>query len=301
MISEKKEFRSNGKLLLSGEYLVLDGAQALAIPTKYGQSLKVESAVNNLNWKSYTNEGDLWLDIVFDNELNIIEASDVEAAKRLKDILYVARLLNPAFVEELKNKEVKTYLEFPGDWGLGSSSTLINNIAQWANIDPFELQQNSFPGSGYDIACAFNNTPILYSIVERQPAFITQHFYPSFYDKIFFVHLNKKQNSRDAIKSYKEKTIDKSMIETVSEISQKMAVADDVKDFKTLMAKHENLLSEVLGIRTVKSELFPDFFGSVKSLGAWGGDFVMAVGEGVEEYFKNKGYKTVIPFEDMIL
>jgi len=33
---------SNGKLLLTGEYLVLEGATALAVPTKFGQDLKVE-------------------------------------------------------------------------------------------------------------------------------------------------------------------------------------------------------------------------------------------------------------------
>ncbi len=35
-------FRSNGKLLLTAEYLVLDGARAIALPTKLGQSLTVE-------------------------------------------------------------------------------------------------------------------------------------------------------------------------------------------------------------------------------------------------------------------
>lgn len=35
-------FKSNGKLLLTGEYLVLDGAVALALPTKMGQIMTVE-------------------------------------------------------------------------------------------------------------------------------------------------------------------------------------------------------------------------------------------------------------------
>ena len=34
----KKDFYSNGKLLLTSEYVVLDGAIALAIPTRLGQS-----------------------------------------------------------------------------------------------------------------------------------------------------------------------------------------------------------------------------------------------------------------------
>ena len=35
----KKSFFSHGKLLLTGEYLVLDGSKALAIPTQKGQEI----------------------------------------------------------------------------------------------------------------------------------------------------------------------------------------------------------------------------------------------------------------------
>jgi len=35
-------YRSNGKLLLTGEYVVLDGALSLALPTTLGQRLTVE-------------------------------------------------------------------------------------------------------------------------------------------------------------------------------------------------------------------------------------------------------------------
>ena len=52
------EFYSNGKLLLTGEYLVLDGANAFAVPTKFGQNLIVEKIVEpQLIWGSFTNTG----------------------------------------------------------------------------------------------------------------------------------------------------------------------------------------------------------------------------------------------------
>jgi hypothetical protein len=56
---------------------------------------------------------------------------------------------------------ITTHLNFPKKWGLGTSSTLINNIAQWLQIDAFTLLNNSFGGSGYDIACKITNTIIL--------------------------------------------------------------------------------------------------------------------------------------------
>ncbi len=58
---------------------------------------------------------------------------------------------------------MNTHLDFPRDWGLGSSSTLINNVAQWAQVDPFDLHFKVSNGSGYDIACANEDSPIVYS------------------------------------------------------------------------------------------------------------------------------------------
>jgi mevalonate kinase len=37
------KFYSNGKFLITGEYLILDGAKSLAVPTKFGQELKIDS------------------------------------------------------------------------------------------------------------------------------------------------------------------------------------------------------------------------------------------------------------------
>ena len=40
------KYKSNGKILLTSEYLVLDGAQALALPSKFSQSLEVKETKN---------------------------------------------------------------------------------------------------------------------------------------------------------------------------------------------------------------------------------------------------------------
>ena len=62
----KKEFYSNGKLLITGEYLVLDGAKALALPTKFGQNLIVEEKDNlEIHWKSFDSDGSLWFEDTF--------------------------------------------------------------------------------------------------------------------------------------------------------------------------------------------------------------------------------------------
>jgi len=40
-MSSKRTFYSHGKLLLTAEYVILDGAKALALPTKFGQEMEI--------------------------------------------------------------------------------------------------------------------------------------------------------------------------------------------------------------------------------------------------------------------
>ncbi|MEN8138488.1 MAG: GYDIA family GHMP kinase [Bacteroidota bacterium] len=300
---EKKIYRSNGKLLISSEYLVLDGAEALALPTKRGQTLAVsKTETENIIWKSYTVDDDLWFECVFDNNFTPITYSDKNTADVLSTFLRIALSLNPDFLNVARGSMVETHLEFHRSWGLGSSSTLISNIAQWAKVDPFVLQQESFPGSGYDIACALSNKPIVYQIKNKEASYVTLKFHPSFSGEIFFIHLNKKQNSREGINIYREFKGDiETKILLANDFTKDFVECEDTDSFRRLMAKHESLISEIIDQLPVKQKLFPDFKGSVKSLGAWGGDFVMAVGKNTENYFKNKGYNTVIPYDKMVL
>ena len=166
-----QSFYSHGKLLLSSEYFVLDGALALALPTKYGQSLEVsykKSYDTCLCWTSVNADGETWFDV----KLNLwnFDLKDGELTKEveiLQSLLRTVRKLNSHFLREENNIiNVKTYLEFPLNWGLGSSSTLIYNIAQWAHVSPFDLLKETFGGSGYDIACAQSEGPILYEVSE---------------------------------------------------------------------------------------------------------------------------------------
>ena len=313
-----KKFYSNGKLLLTGEYVVLDGATSLALPTKFGQDLVVESIQEpQLIWGSFTNTGECWFEAVFDvPKLRLVsatfnsqeEGSSEFIAETLLGILQEARKLNPEFLQSDSGFLVKTHLTFPRDWGLGSSSTLINNIAQWAKVDAFQLLWNAFSGSGYDIACAQNNTPILYELMvtERslsQPVVTQANFDPSFKDQLYFVYLNQKQNSREGIKRYKEKREKMNEeLSKVSEISKELMKAKELSVFEKLIQEHENIIASMIELPTVKQRLFPDYFGTIKSLGAWGGDFILATGnENTPIYFKEKGYAIVLSYSEMIL
>lgn len=301
-----KNFTSNGKLLITGEYVVLDGALSLAIPTKFGQSLKIES-INEpkIIWTSLDEKNAIWFKDEFQsNEIFSSQVSLDEISNRLIQILNATKQLNPNFLKSSTGFKITTKLDFPKNWGLGTSSTLINNMAQWANIDPYKLLENTFGGSGYDVACAQNNTPITYQLQNGKPIVELVDFNPLFKNHLYFVHLNKKQNSRDGVKHY-NKNKGYSLSTTISNINNltlKIIDCKNLSDFENLLNQHETIIGKITNQTPVKEVLFNDFKGSVKSLGAWGGDFVLATSkENPSNYFKNKGFNTIIPYSKMVL
>ncbi|WP_142785182.1 GYDIA family GHMP kinase [Changchengzhania lutea] len=298
-------FKSNGKLLITGEYVVLDGALSLAIPTKYGQSLEVET-INEpkLIWKSLDENSNIWFEGAFDwtNARMLSRVQHDDRSKRLVQIFNAAKSLNPNFIKSNGGFKVTTHLEFPTHWGLGTSSTLINNIAQWAQVDAYKLLEMTFGGSGYDIACAQHNTPITYQLDKNTPIISPVDFNPDFKAQLYFVYLNKKQNSRKGIAMYRENSAKHSqVISEISNITSNMIGCKTLAEFELLIIAHEHIISRITKQIPVKEILFKDFPGSIKSLGAWGGDFVLATAiHNPTDYFLNKGYETVIPYTTMI-
>lgn len=298
-------YYSNGKLLLSAEYGILDGALALAVPTKYGQYLTItNSESKSLTWVSLDEKKETWFQASFDsNDFEVVDTSDRRIADTLQGILRTASVLNPQFAVTTQSKKVTTNLTFPRNWGLGTSSTLINNIANWAHVDPYQLLERTMGGSGYDIACANANFPIYYQLTNQSPSVEKVAFNPSFKDRLFFVYLNQKQDSRVAIENYRRQNFDKAeLVRELTELTQKISTAAHLDKFELLITEHESLLSKVLKMEPVKSRLFVDYHGAIKSLGGWGGDFVLTTGnEKTPDYFKAKGFDVVIPYSEMVL
>lgn len=300
-------FYSNGKLLITGEYVVLDGAKAFALPTMFGQNLIIEEATNEqIHWTSYDSDGSIWFEdtILFSSIINKERFDDIASIKNtLIGILHEAYLMKGDFISKGKGYKIKTELTFPKFWGLGTSSTLINNVGQWLKVDAFELLKRSFGGSGYDIACAQNSTGILYQLKGDKPTVEVVHFNPIFTDKIYFIYLNKKQNSREAIAAYHRNNANvQKAIQMIDAITKTVVEANQPKEFAQALEQHEIIMSNVLELTTIKETLFQDFDGVIKSLGAWGGDFIMCISkENPTEYFKAKGFEVVVPYSEMIL
>ena len=304
------KFHANGKFLLSGEYLVLQGARALALPLNLGQSLEV-TTINDANgmihWDAYTPKGFWFASIFSKHDFTVHASDDMDKADNLSNIFKAIKTLNPNILQDKNDYFFTTRLEFDKDWGLGSSSTLISLLAQWANVNPYELLKMTMGGSGYDIACATASQPIIYHLENGKSIVGKADFKPAFSDKLYFVYQGHKQSSGKEVKSFKERAQKcdfSSEISEISKISEKLTSTSSFNDFCALLTHHEAIMSRCLEQPALKTQ-FADFQGVVKSLGAWGGDFFLAATEmsesEVKSYFYQKGLNTVIRYNEIVL
>jgi len=304
-MSKTEKYYANGKLLISGEYLILNGALALATATKHKQSLFFDN--NNckiIHWKSFDNDGSLWFEGEFKSVgFHIIKTSNKDIGQKL------SILLKTAFELSAQNKilsgNITTQLDFSRLWGLGTSSTLSSLIAQLFKINAIDLHFATSNGSGYDVACANCNSAITYKLSDKNKTTIVPIIWnPSFKNNIFFVYLNKKQDSNIQVERFRDKTSNielQEQIISISNITKNIIECQYLKEFEYLITKHEEILSLILKTKTIKDKLFEDYNGAIKSLGSWGGDFVLATGNiSNREYFKKKGYNTILEFDKLI-
>ena len=294
---------SNGKVLLTGEYVILDGALSLAAPTKFGQHLKFQENLSNIiNWKSINFDGNIWFEcLITSDTLKVKSTSSQKISNTLVEIINFIREYNPAFLKNC-GSDISTNLTFEKNLGLGSSSTLISNLSKISGVNPYTLNNKIFKGSGYDIACAESISPILYKLDKDQKIINEVSFKPSFNEHIYFVYLNKKQNSILEIEKYNKNKASNSIINEISDITSEILVCNSIDGFNKLIDAHELIISKLISKQTIKDVLFKDFDGSIKSLGAWGGDMIMVTSKtDPSKYFIEKGYSTIFKFKELLV
>jgi len=304
------KYFSPGKLMLTGEYVVLNGAKALSIPTgKYGQSLEITPHEQPYYlWQSYE-PGSLWFEARFSPDFSgILHTNDNDVALVLLRLLQYIQTKKPKLFTQ--NLYFKSELNFNRYWGLGSSSTLIANLAKWAKINPFALLSISFGGSGYDVAVGLEQKPLIYQLQKKDtdmapfrygkyfPIWHSIDFNPPFAGEVFLVYLNQKQNSQAEVKAYKNTSPSEKTIAEINHITEQLSLATELTDFEKLLNRHEEILSKILQRPAIKESLFPDYPGTIKSLGAWGGDFVLATGN--RKYFEDKGFDTILELTEIL-
>ncbi len=308
MISTQEYYHSNGKLLITGEYLILKGALSLAVPTLPGQSLQVESYKESNTWKwTVMEQGRVVQEFILDRSLQILQSLNPSfSSDFLLRVWKELLTLNPDLQDTLPGLSFTSNLEFEFRHGLGSSSSLLNNLAQWGKVDPFELHFNSTNGSGYDVACAGAESPILYRLEnDKKPNIQKATFYPPFRKNLYFVYLGQKQNSSLSVKEFlrKNKSYEYEA-NLISEITREMLQANRLDDFNHLLREHEQIVGSILRAKPIQQENFGRFEGQIKSLGAWGGDFALISWphekNELSAYLSAKNLKQLFSFDELI-
>lgn len=278
-------FRAHGKLLITAEYLVLLGARALAIPTQRGQRMSVTPRdAGGTEWLARDHRGH----VRFHGYLGQGHA----------DLAFAEQLVQAANGNNAyPNALVETDLEFAAEWGWGSSSSLTALVAAWQQVDPMALHHSVSQGSGFDVACAHASGPIVYQR-ERPVQSVDLNAWPT--DHIRFMYLGQKQDSQKEVAKFANRDIANGVIERMNALTDAFIQAKSAPELMKLMNAHESLMSDVLSQPTIKEQLFRDSAFAFKSLGAWGGDFVMVVAEDPSEFgYLNKSNRLLLSWAEI--
>ena len=297
-------FKSNGKILLSSEYLVMDGAKSIALPARLTQDLIVSKCdKNTIEWFSYDMDNNLWYEdrfFVKNNNLVCVSEKNITSQKIISLFNHLSKTHKLA---NLLGNKFETRLNFKRDWGLGTSSTFVNNLAKWAKVDPYQLLFSTFKGSGYDIACCDLNHPIIFKKTSESIDVKKIKFKPPFIKNLFLIHLGKKQNTQLSIENYSKKQFDRmELIKKINTITDEFIKCNELIHFEELIQEHESIISKATSIIPIQNSNFSDYKdGKIKSLGAWGGDFILVTTKNKDlSYFKKRGLETIIPLEDIV-
>ncbi len=90
------------------------------------------------------------------------------------------------------------------------------------------------------------------------------------------------------------------LIEQMNHLTADFSSETSLTLFEELLIKHEKLVGNLIGQQPIQERLFADFDGQIKSLGAWGGDFILSTGKSSPTYFKEKGYPLILPYSKVI-
>lgn len=285
---------------------MLHGAEALAVPLRLGQHFSIKpKRGSDLHWQATLPDGSLWFKAVFSMlDFSATEASDPKLAARLSTVLRAITRQNPDFLSDWKGQQVDCRLEFHPDWGLGSSSTLIYALAEWAEVDPYLLLEHTFGGSGYDLACASADGPIIFQNTDEEIRITPVELEWKFKDNLHLVWSGRKQASDISLEQYGEHVRKAtSEVNTITALTVRVEEAPDLDAFMQAMREHNALLSRIL--QQEPNAWAPDFPGLIKPLGAWGGDFFLAASPEdpaeIRRWLNERGFTTLFPWKDLVL
>jgi len=297
-----EEYFSKGKLILMGEYAVLHGADALCLPLETGQKLLAEPSYDGLiHWKWIYRDTVLADFSLVASTLEVIEQR-VGVADWAVKLLSLIRTDAETFL--LQGANLQFVNLFPAEWGLGSSSATIASLCRMAGVNPYHVNQNLMGGSGADIASTTAKNWFIYRKSSPLPATWELPFQYQFPQNTFFVYTGKKQATASHLAEV-EQQMDSGVVSWMhaNDFVYRFLAVPTIPEALKIIYEHELLIGSAIGKNPVGFD-FQDFPGKIKSLGAWGGDFFMALTQQsdkfVKNYFQQKGFQTVLNWKELV-
>ncbi|MFM1899113.1 MAG: hypothetical protein RL577_1353 [Bacteroidota bacterium] len=288
-----KSYYAAGKVMLIGEYAVKMGIEALALPVRKGQHLRVweydSPEKDTFIYQAFDHEGSRFVDLKLDLPF---EAGDFEATDDSRFIREALALTPASFWKEGKSYRFETQLEFARSSGWGSSSTFVALWAKATSMDAQLLQMALLGGSGYDVAVAELGKPLVFWIRDDKPNWDTWSLNPEWTEEWMLLNPGTKIDSRKSLASVQD-SLDamaedpfmmgqlQKMVDALKNAGQKAMLESGLEWWQALLASQIGLPTpyQQLNLKPVKG-------GLCKWLGAWGGDTLL-VNRAFYDSYKN--------------
>lgn len=275
--------------MLCGEYVVIIGVEALALPVSLGQWMYVwefdsPGGGDRLIWEAKEKDGSTWLNESFALPLEAMEAEAEKSSERdrSREVLHsMLSMVAEGFWKTGKSYRIETQLEFDRSSGLGSSSTMVANFARFAGLDAQKVQQKVLGGSGYDVAVAELGKGLVFWKNAEVANWDAWKLSADLTSKWKIVFLGKKQNSRNALADVKGKLMeiekDDFLMHQLQQVCAAVKMAKQVPMLEAGLEMWQAILAMSLGLETPYQhfKFQPSKGGLCKWLGAWGGDMLL--------------------------
>ena len=97
-----------------------------------------------------------------------------------------------------------------------------------------------------------------------------------------------------------ERPFNPHQIEEINALTLAFINASTLESIESVIREHEQLIGAHLGLLTVSEQLFKGYDGAVKSLGGWGGDFVLVTRYSKNQQWLNEnGFKHTLPLRTL--
>jgi len=298
------QYHSNGSFLLTGEYLVSEGSQAIVLPLKKGQTLVIKPIKEDLLiWEDIYNEETLFTAVFSTDQIDIIESTDGEKASFVGDVLKTA-MDHLASLSSLPGYYIKAIHNYPIHLDPGTRPALIACVAEWFNINPFRLSRAIMKDAGYGIAGARSSKPILYQLVDTSPDYKHIALNPSYTGNIYFVYAGDHEGLSGEREQIEHTGNLPHVIPKIREINKNIIQSGSLEDFEHALLEYEQFLSGLLNEKSVQERLFDDFPGVIKPLVTHNSKFLLVTWKGsmseLREFFAGYNLQTLFQWDELI-